>query len=188
LIIDAKGQYPAACNALETLLVDASVAPAFLPRFVEAANAAGFTLKGCEQTQGLLSGIELATEEDWRSEYGDLTLSIKIVEGLDAAITHINTYGSHHTDAILAEDTAVQERFLNAVDSANVYVNASTRFADGFRYGFGAEIGISTAKTHARGPVGLDGLVIYKYKLRGQGHVVKDYVGESAKPFLHETL
>ena len=186
--VDAKTQYPSACNALETLLVDKSVASSFLPRFAQEAQAAGITLRGCKDTLLLLPQIDPATEADWRTEYGDLTLSVKVVPSVDAAIQHINQYGSHHTDAILAQDPAVLEHFLNAVDSACVFANASTRFADGFRFGLGAEIGISTAKTHARGPVGLEGLVIYKYKLRGQGHIVADYVGTAAKPFQHQAL
>jgi glutamate-5-semialdehyde dehydrogenase len=188
LVIDAKSQYPAACNALETLLVDEAIAAQFLPGFVRQAQQAGLSLKGCEHTQAIISGLEPATEADWRAEYGDLTLAVKVAPSLEAAIEHINRYGSHHTDAILAQDAEAQERFLNAVDSACVFANASTRFADGFRFGLGAEIGISTAKTHARGPVGLEGLVIYKYKLRGNGQTVSDYVGENARPFLHEAL
>jgi glutamate-5-semialdehyde dehydrogenase len=186
--VDAKIQYPAACNALETLLVDKSVASSFLPAFAKEAQAAGITIRGCKDTLLLIPQVDSATEADWRTEYGDLTLSVKVVPSVDAAIQHINHYGSHHTDAILAQDPAVLEHFLNAVDSACVFANASTRFADGFRFGLGAEIGISTAKTHARGPVGLEGLVIYKYKLRGNGQVVADYVGINAKPFQHQAL
>lgn len=197
--VDAKIQYPAACNAMETLLVDEAIAPTFLPRFVEKAQGAGITLRVCDQTMRILSEsprsitsasskVESATEADWRTEYGDLTLSVKVVPSLDKAIEHINHYGSHHTDVILTNDSAALERFLNAVDSACVFANASSRFADGFRFGLGAEIGISTAKTHARGPVGLEGLVIYKYKLRGSGQVVADYAGANAKPFQHKAL
>jgi len=197
--VDAKIQYPAACNAMETLLVDEVIAPAFLPRFVEKAQGAGIVLRVCDQTMKILSEsprsmtsssskVESATEADWRTEYGDLTLSVKVVPSLDKAIEHINHYGSHHTDVILTSDSAALERFLNAVDSACVFANASSRFADGFRFGLGAEIGISTAKTHARGPVGLEGLVIYKYKLRGSGQVVADYAGANAKPFQHKAL
>ena len=192
LAVDAKSQYPAACNALETLLVNKEIAEAFLPAFAKEANAAGIALRGCEQTRKLTStsgvSVEAATEQDWRTEYGNLTLSIKVVDSDTAAIAHINQYGSHHTDAIVSKDAKVIEHFLNAVDSACVFANASTRFADGFRFGLGAEIGISTARTHARGPVGLEGLVTYKYKLRGEGQVVKDYVGESAKAFQHKPL
>jgi glutamate-5-semialdehyde dehydrogenase len=188
LVVDAKVQYPTACNALETLLVDESVASQFLPAFAEAAQKASITLRACEQSRRFLPNAEPATEEDWTTEYGDLTLAVKIVASAEEAIAHINRYGSHHTDGILAEEPRVIEHFLNSVDSASVFANASTRFADGFRFGLGAEIGISTAKTHARGPVGLEGLVIYKYKLRGDGQRVADYVGENAKPFLHERL
>jgi glutamate-5-semialdehyde dehydrogenase len=188
LAVDAKAQYPAACNALETLLVHQAIAPQFLPAFAAAAQAAGISLKGCEQTRQTLPDIEAATEADWTTEYGDLTLSVRVVPSLEAAIEHINQYGSHHTDAILSQTPETIETFLNRVDSACVFANASTRFADGFRFGFGAEVGISTAKTHARGPVGLDGLVLYKYKLRGSGQRVAEYVGESARPFLHQSL
>jgi glutamate-5-semialdehyde dehydrogenase len=185
LVIDAKGQYPAACNALETLLVNAAVAEAFLPELAESASQAGFALKGCARTRTILKDIEAVGDANWHTEYGDLTLAIKIVNSPESAIEHINRHGSHHTDSIVAKDATVIERFLNAVDSACVFANASTRFADGFRFGLGAEIGISTAKTHARGPVGLEGLIIYKYKLRGAGQIVADYVGENARPFLH---
>ena len=188
LIVDAKTQYPAACNAVETLLIDTPIAETFLPKFVKAAEAADITLKGCQTTQRLIPGIEPATDADWRTEYGDNTLAVRVVDGLEAAITHINQYGSHHTDGILTRDTAAQEAFLARVDSACVFANASTRFADGFRFGLGAELGISTAKTHARGPVGLEGLVIYKYLLRGDGQVAASYVGEQARPFLHEPI
>jgi glutamate-5-semialdehyde dehydrogenase len=186
IVIDAKAQYPAACNALETLLVDEAIAANFLTALQVHTRQTGITLKGCERTRQLLGDIPAADEADWRTEYGDLTLAVKLVDSPEEAIAHINHYGSHHTDGILAEDRAVQEQFLNGVDSASVFVNASTRFADGFRYGFGAEIGISTARTHARGPVGLDGLVTYKYRLMGSGQKVADYVGEHARPFKHE--
>ena len=184
--IDAKAQYPAVCNALETLLVDAKIADAFLPLFGRAASDAKVQLKGCARTRQVLPEVEAATEEDWTTEYGDLTLSLKVVDGLDEAVSHINRFGSHHTDGIMSEDAAAREAFLQKVDSATVVANASTRFADGFRFGLGAEVGISTLKTHARGPVGLEGLTIYKYVLRGEGQVVAEYVGESAKPFLHQ--
>jgi glutamate-5-semialdehyde dehydrogenase len=186
--IDAKIQYPAACNALETLLLDEEIAETFLARFTPEAKKAGILLKGCEQTLKLVPDITPATEEDWSTEYGDLTLAVKIVPSISIAMAHINHYGSHHTDAIAAKAPETIETFLNSVDSACVFSNASTRFADGFRFGLGAEIGISTAKTHARGPVGLEGLVIYKYRLCGEGHLVKDYVGENAKPLQHKSL
>jgi len=188
IAIDAKAQYPAACNALETLLVNREIAEQFLPEFYKASREKGMQLYGCEATRVILPDVEPATEDDWRTEYGDLTLAVKVVDSLGKAIEHINHYGSHHTDAILARDTDTIEAFLARVDSACVFANASTRFADGFRFGLGAEIGISTAKTHARGPVGLEGLVIYKYKLRGHGQKTADYVGENARPFQHKKL
>lgn len=188
VIVDAKAQYPAVCNALETLLVDESIAAEALPKICSALTDAGVALKGCQRTQEVVASVEAATEEDWHTEYGDLTLSIKVVNGITEAIGHINTYGSHHTDGILTTDATAQQQFMAEVDSASVVVNASTRFADGFRYGLGAEIGISTAKTHARGPVGLEGLVIYKYQLTGNGHVVASYTGGNAKPFLHKPV
>lgn len=186
LAVDAKAQYPAACNALETLLVHRSIAPAFLPAFAQAAQAAGITLRGCPATQALIPEVEAVT--DWHIEYGNLTLAVKVLDGLDASIAHINAYGSHHTDAILSQNPQTITTFFNAIDSACVFANASTRFADGFRFGLGAEVGISTAKTHARGPVGLEGLVIYQYRLQGDGHIVAPYTGADAKPFKHQAL
>lgn len=188
VIIDSKIQYPAACNALETLLVDAEIARDFLLRFEQEAETNHIQLIGCEKTRHILPEIDTATEADWKTEYGDLRLSVKVVESIQDAIQHINTYGSHHTDGILAEDKAAQEAFVSAVGAANVYINASTRFADGFRYGFGAEVGVSTSKTHARGPVGIDGLLSSQYRIVGQHHMVKDYVGASAKAFKHTKL
>ena len=135
-----------------------------------------------------IGGIKTATDEDWKTEYCDLVLSIKVVETIEEAIEHINSYGSHHTDAIVTEDTVAFDRFFAEVDSAGVYLNASTRFADGYRYGFGAEVGISTSKLHPRGPVGLEGLVTYKYKLTGDGHTVSTYAGPSARRFTHKTV
>jgi glutamate-5-semialdehyde dehydrogenase len=186
---DAKVQYPAVCNAAETLLVDEAAAPMFLPRVVAKLKEAGVEIRGCAKTLALLpgAGIVPATEQDWRTEYGDLILSIKVVAGLDEAIEHINRYGSHHTDAIVTEDAAAAKKFLNEVDSAGVFHNASTRFADGFRYGFGAEVGISTNKLHARGPMGLEGLTTYKYKLYGSGQTVAPYV-KGEKSFKHRRL
>ena len=174
VIIDAKTQYTAACNAVETLLVHRGIAPALLPKLADACAQAGVALRGDAETQAIIS-CEAATDEDWATEYLDLILSAKVVADEDEAITHINRYGSHHTDAIIAEDDAAAARFMQLVDSAGVYRNCSTRFADGFRYGFGAEVGISTSKLHARGPVGLDGLVTYKYEIEGHGHIVGDY-------------
>ena len=174
VILDAKTQYTAACNAVETLLVHRLIAPKLLPPLASACAEAGVTLRG---DNGVLAIIdcEAATEKDWATEYLDLILSVKVVDDIDEAIAHINRYGSHHTDAILAEDDEAAARFMQLVDSAGVYRNCSTRFADGFRYGFGAEVGISTSKLHARGPVGLEGLVTYKYEIEGHGHIVGDY-------------
>ena len=174
VIIDAKTQYTAACNAVETLLVHRAVAPSLLPPLAAACAEAGVTLRGDADTQAIIDCAP-ATDADWATEYLDLILSIKIVDDIDEAITHINRYGSHHTDAIMAEDDAAAAHFMQLVDSAGVYRNCSTRFADGFRYGFGAEVGISTSKLHARGPVGLEGLVTYKYEIEGHGHIVGDY-------------
>jgi glutamate-5-semialdehyde dehydrogenase len=188
VVIDSKIQSPSACNSVETLLVDESIAKKFLPEFYKLAESSKVILKGCPKSRVLLPAIQEATEEDWKTEYGDLRLSLKIVSGLSEAVEHINRYGSHHTDGILSTDESQQELFLSSVDSASVFVNSSLRFADGFRYGFGAEVGISTNKTHARGPVGLEGLVIYKYKVRGKGHLVADYVGPNPKPFRHRDI
>ena len=174
ICVDAKCQYTAACNSVETILVHEGIAASFLPRLAEAYAAAGVAMRGDAQTRDVIA-CEAATEEDWDTEYLAPIVSLRVVDGEDEAIEHINRHGSHHTDAILTEDDAAAERFMRLVDSAGVYQNASTRFADGFRYGFGAEVGISTGKLHARGPVGLEGLVTYKYRLRGQGHLVADY-------------
>ena len=189
VVIDSKIQYPSACNALETVLVDEIVAAEFLPLLGVRCAEEGITLHACDASLAFLPQAHPATLSDWTTEYGNLTLAVKRVSGLESAISHINQYSSHHTDAILAEDPEVQARFLKAVDSASVFVNASTRFADGFRYGFGAEIGISTARTHARGPVGLEGLVTYKFELAGHHQLVKDYVGDPPKKaFTHRRL
>ena len=171
IIVDSKTQYPSACNAVETLLIH----------------------KDFAQKDELLKELEnaeitlVSNPDTWAFEHGDKTLAYKTVENLEEAIDHINTYGSGHTDCIITENLENAEKFMQKVDSAGVYHNASTRFADGFRYGFGAEVGISTNKTHARGPVGLEGLTIYKYKLIGNGHIVKDYV-EGKKHFNHKDL
>jgi glutamate-5-semialdehyde dehydrogenase len=185
---DAKIQYPAVCNAIETVLVHRDVAEAFLPMLASAYRQAGVEMRGCEVAQSILPDITPAVRADWETEYLDLVVSIKVVKSLDDAIAHITRYGSGHTETILTQDADAAAQFLNRVDAATVMHNASTRFADGFRFGKGAEVGISTNKTHARGPVGLDGLVIYKYCLVGQGHLVADYVGPNAKPFTHRPL
>lgn len=145
-------------------------------------------LKGDKRTQEILKNIEPATEKDWETEYSDLILAIKIVDSLEEAIAHINHYGSKHTDAIVTEDEEVAKTFMALVNAAGVYQNCSTRFADGFRYGFGAEVGISTQQLPPRGPVGLEGLVTYKYQLTGNGHVVASYTGANAKSFTHRDL
>ena len=186
IAIDSKAQYPSACNALETLLIDRACAKPFLSAFAVAAEGVGIRLRGCDATRVHLPQIASASDVDWRSEYGDLTLAVRVVDGMDAAIEHINRYGSGHTDAILTTDGQAGESFLDRVDSASVFVNASTRFADGYRYALGAEVGISTNKTHARGPVGVEGLMIYKYRLRGSGQIVAHYSGADARPFRHE--
>jgi len=187
ITVDAKTQYPAVCNAIETLLVHSAIAPTFLPLAAAALQKRNVELRGDEPTRKIVD-ISAATEADWSTEYSDFVLSIKIVDSLEDAIDHINTYGSRHTDAIVTEDQAVADTFLAQVDSANVFHNCSTRFADGFRYGFGAEVGISTQKMPPRGPVGLEGLVTYKYKVTGNGHIVTTYVGKDAKPFTHRDV
>ena len=174
VVVDAKVQYTAACNAVETLLVHRGIAPTFLPALARALEAEGVTIRGTDEVRAIVP-CEPATESDWSTEYLALTISVKLVDSVDEAISHINRYGSHHTDAIMTENDATADHFMQLVDSAGVYQNCSTRFADGFRYGFGAEVGISTSKLHARGPVGLDGLVTYKYKLYGHGQIVGDY-------------
>ncbi|HUS91509.1 MAG TPA: glutamate-5-semialdehyde dehydrogenase [Phycisphaerae bacterium] len=171
IALNAKCQYPAVCNAMETLLIDAAVAGAFLPRIAGSLRAAGVELRGCERCRALVADMKPATEDDWREEYLDLVLAVRIVDGLGEAIAHINEYGSGHTDAIVTGEIAAAERFVTEVDSASVMVNASTRFSDGGEYGLGAEIGISTDKLHARGPMGAEDLTTYKWIVTGQGHV-----------------
>jgi len=186
LALDSKTQYPAACNAIETLLVHRAVAGDFLGRAVAAFAAAGVELRGDPAACSL--GVPLAaTDDDWATEYSDLILSVRVVDDLEQALEHIRRYGSRHTDAICTTDPLAADRFLAAVDSAGVYLNCSTRFADGFRYGFGAEVGISTQTLPPRGPVGLEGLVTYRYRLRGQGHIAADYAS-GARIFSHRSL
>jgi glutamate-5-semialdehyde dehydrogenase len=189
IIYDAKVQYPAVCNAAETLLVHEAGAAKVLPQIVAKLKEEKVEIRGCPKTLALLpnQGIVPATDRDWATEYGDLILSVKIVGSLDEAIEHINHYGSHHTDAIVTEDSEAARRFMNEVDSAGVFHNVSTRFSDGYRYGLGAEVGISTSKLHARGPMGLEGLTTYKYKLVGDGHTVAPYV-KGEKHFKHRRL
>ncbi len=171
IAVNSKTEKYAVCNALETLLVDQAIAPRVLRPLSDRFRQAGVELRGCERTRHIISDVALATESDWRAEYLGPVLAIRTVAGLDEAIDHINTYGSQHTDAIVTRDYARARRFLTEVDSASVLVNASTQFADGFEFGLGAEIGISTDKLHARGPVGLEGLTSQKYVVFGNGEI-----------------
>jgi len=182
---DAKVQYPAVCNAVETLLVHESVAGTFLPAMAEEYETAGVELRGDERSRAIVE-MDAAVEDDWRTEYGDLILSIRVVDSLGEAVDHVTAYGSKHTDAIVTDDADRAARFMRSLDSASVFHNASTRFADGYRFGLGAEVGISTGKIHARGPVGLEGLTTYQYYLEGSGQQVGTYAGEDAKPYRHE--
>ena len=186
IALDSKIQYPAACNAIETLLIHENVADMFLKKSLPIFSSAGVTLKGDSKSQSL--GVRNpANDADWSTEYLDLILSIKIVRNVDEAIEHIRKYSSRHTEAIATSEKEVAEKFLSSVDSAGVYHNCSTRFADGFRYGFGAEVGISTQTLPPRGPVGLEGLVTYRYFLRGDGDLVKDFVSGD-RSFSHNDL
>jgi glutamate-5-semialdehyde dehydrogenase len=189
VIVDAKTQYPAACNSVEKVLVHRDVAEGFVPELVSTMQSAGVEVRGCFQTARLLprSQIIPATEEDWHTEYGDLKITLKVVNSIDEAIEHINHYGSRHTESILTGDQRAAELFMDEVDAASVFHNASTRFADGFRYGLGAELGISNSKLHARGPVGLEGLLTYKYKLHGSGQTVTDYA-QGKRTFKHRRV
>jgi len=186
IVVDAKTQYPAVCNAMETLLVHKNKT-AFLKKIRNVLECKGVELVGCEKTRKIIK-IKSATEKDWKTEYGDLKLSIKIVDNIDDAISHINNYGSGHTDSIVTEDKKAAEKFMSLVDSGCVFHNCSTRFSDGFVFGKGAEVGISTNKIHARGPVGVEGLVIYKYKLRGNGQLIATYSGKNAKKYTHKRV
>lgn len=174
IVVDSKTQYVSACNTVETLLVHKDIVDKFMPMLSKALQEKQVTLRGTKEIQDIVS-CEAATEEDYATEYLDYIISAKTVANVEEAIDHINYYGSHHTDCIVTENAETAKIFMNLVDSAGVYQNCSTRFADGYRYGFGAEVGISTGKLHARGPVGLEGLVSYKYKLFGKGHIVDDY-------------
>jgi len=190
IIIDAKTQAPSACNAVETVLVHRN-ALEWIPVLVMALKQCGVRVNGCAQTVAI-AGVDRVTpiteDSDWAVEYGELAVAIKVVSDLEAAMAHIRTFGSRHTDAIITANAAIAERFLHEVDSANVVHNASTRFSDGYRYGLGAEVGISTGKLPPRGPVGLDGLVTYKWVLCGNGHVSAQYQGVDAKLFKHVPL
>ena len=194
IAVDAKTQYPAACNAIETLIVHNAIAPRFLPAVAVALQSHQVELRCDEcsyrllETAGFEGTLQKATTDDWSTEYSAPILSLRVVESLDAAINHINTYGSRHTDAIVTENAEAAATFLSQVDTAGAFHNCSTRFSDGFRYGFGAEVGISTQKMPPRGPVGLEGLVTYKYQVVGDGHIAATYSGDKARPFTHEDL
>jgi len=187
ITVDSKCQYVAVCNAAETLLVHTDVADKLLPAIQVDLIAQDVEIRGCSRTAAIIPVIP-ASESDWQTEYLDLIIAIKVVDSLDQAIDHINCYGSGHTDVIVSADQTRTRNFMLRVDTADVMVNCSSRFSDGFRYGLGAEVGISTNKIHARGPVGLEGLMIYQWQLIGNGHVVADYAGPKAKPFQHKPI
>jgi glutamate-5-semialdehyde dehydrogenase len=187
LAVDSKCQYVAVCNAVETLLVHEAVAEEILPALKQALEAKGVEMVGCEKTREIIE-VGAATEEDWKTEYLDLKVSVRVVPSLKAAVDHINRYGSGHTDGIVTRDKARALYFMDHTDTADAFWNCSTRFSDGFRFGLGAEVGISTNKIHARGPVGLEGLMIYQWRLLGEGHQVSDYTGEGARPFTHTPI
>lgn len=192
VVVDAKIQYPAACNAVETVLVNRAIAEEFLPKLAKGLDGAGVKLRGTKEAADIVAAktglnVEIMQEDAFAKEYNDLIISLKVVSDVKEAVKHINYFGSHHTDCIITEDNASAAYFAQMVDSAGVYQNVSTRFADGFRYGFGAEVGISTGKLHARGPVGLDGLVTYKYTLKGNGQIVGDYA-TGKKQFHHKDI
>lgn len=187
IILDSKTQYVAVCNALETLLVHRDIAPRLLPVLAQALDQAKVEIRGDSNVRHTIPTAKAAVDQDWSTEYLDYILAIKTVDSLDQAIDHINTYGSGHTDAILTQDAQASKRFFAQVDSSSVLWNCSTRFADGFRYGLGAEVGISTGKLHARGPVGLQGLMTYKWQLYGQGQIVGDYSG-GGKTYTHRPI
>ncbi len=184
IAVDSKVQYVAVCNAAETILIDRSIAANFLPALADALAAKNVVLHGDDEARAI---FPMETVDDWHKEYLDYEVSVHIVSGQDEAIDHINRYGSGHTDTIITENKDIAERFLREVDSGSVMWNCSTRFSDGYKYGFGAEVGISTAKIHARGPVGLDGLVTYKYKLYGKGQIVEDYAS-GRRTFTHRPI
>jgi len=178
VVLDAKTQYVSVCNATETILVDRSLKASFLPKVIALLRENNVEIFGDEEVSQM---FRCGKVDEWHHEYLDYKVSVKLVDGIDEAVEHINTYGSGHTDAIITEDKSKAEKFMDSVDSGSVLWNCSTRFADGFRYGFGAEVGISTSKLHARGPVGLEGLVSYKYKLYGNGDIVGDYASGNKK-------
>lgn len=187
VILDSKIQAPATCNAVETVLIHRDIAIQFLPKLVNLLQLGGVKVRGCKATGAICGeGVEMVNDQEWHTEYGSLVLALRVIESCDEAIAHINEFGSHHTDCILTEDAGQAGKFLREVDSAGVFHNVSTRFSDGYRYGFGAEVGIATGKLHARGPVGLEGLVTYKYLLVGKGQCVSQYIGPRARKFKHE--
>lgn len=185
ICLDSKAQYPSACNSVETILINKNIANEFLKKLYSLFKENEIKINGDEEVKKNLSDIGIV--KDWHKEYGDKEVSLKIVDNVEEAYKHINKYSSHHTDSIISENKENIEKFMTFVDSANVYSNVSTRFSDGFRYGFGAEVGISTNKTHARGPVGLEGLTIYKYKLFGNYQIVDDYVSHKSS-FKHKRI
>lgn len=185
ICLDSKAQYPSACNSVETILINKNIANEFLKKLYSLFKENEIKINGDEEVKKVLSDIGIV--KDWHKEYGDKEVSLKIVDNVEEAYKHINKYSSHHTDSIISENKENIEKFMTFVDSANVYSNVSTRFSDGFRYGFGAEVGISTNKTHARGPVGLEGLTIYKYKLFGNYQIVDDYVSHKSS-FKHKRI
>lgn len=187
ICLDSKSQYPSACNAVETILINKNIANEYLPKLYNLFKENNIKMNGCEEVRKILNQSDIGEVKEWHLEYGDKEASLKIVENTEEAYNHINKYGSHHTDSIVSENKDNIEKFMTYVDSANVYTNTSTRFSDGFRYGFGAEVGISTNKTHARGPVGLEGLTIYKYKLFGNYQIVDDYVSHRSS-FKHKRI
>lgn len=187
ICIDSKCQYVAVCNAAETFLIHQDIAAAFLPVLARSLKEKFVTILGCEETLKLIDARP-ASEKDWSTEYLDYTVSIKVVKNLDDAIGHINHYGSGHTDVIITRDKERAVRFMDLADTADAFWNCSSRFSDGFRFGLGAEVGISTNKIHARGPVGLEGLMSYQWRLVGNGHRVADFSGDGARPFLHSKL
>ncbi|MFH2005360.1 MAG: glutamate-5-semialdehyde dehydrogenase [bacterium] len=186
IAVDAKCDYPAACNAAETFLVHTDLLARFQP-VVDALLAQGVEIRADEPAARALSGTRPAAPEDFGAEFGDLVVALKTVSDIDEAVAHIHRYGSGHTEAVVTEDTGVAERFLRTVDASSVFHNASTRFADGYRYGLGAEVGISTSRIHARGPVGVDGLLTTRWLLRGAGQVVSDY-GPDGRSYLHQPM
>ena len=189
---DSKVQYPAACNAAETILVHKDVAERFIPFFASSLEQYGVTIHADERSLPLLKdyggNVVKACEDDFHTEFLSLELAMKVVDSIDEAISHIAEHSSHHTDAIITSDESNRERFFNEVDSADVFCNCSTRFADGYRFGLGAEVGISTGKLHARGPVGLEGLTTTKWLLSGSGQIVRSYTGKGARHFIHKDL